>query len=372
MAGLIEHFASLPDPRIERCKKHNLIDIIFITITAVICGADDWEDIEEFGVIRADWLKNILELPNGIPSHDTFNRVFSLLDPIKMEECFVSWVQSVASLTEGQVISIDGKRLCASGEQGKKSIIHMVSAWSDANHLVLAQQKVSDKSNEITAIPALLEVLCLKGCIVTIDAMGCQKDIAAKIIEKQADYVLAVKGNQKHLLDDIQEAFAAGKISDSYSQVEIGHGRIEKRTCELIADTHWLCNQEQWTNVKTLIALHSQRTIKATGETQRQTRYFISSLTVSATQLGAVIREHWSIENDLHWTLDVAFGEDKSRKRAGHAAQNFSLMSKIALNLLKLHEDRRGSKKISIKTKRKKAAWEKDYLIAILNQADKL
>ena len=207
MTTIMEHFKSLPDPRIDRKKLHRLQDIIFITIAAALCGCDEWNDIEEFGELRHDWLKTILELPNGIPSHDTFNRVFSLIDPHALQQCFISWVQEVAQLTEGRIISIDGKRMCNSGEEGNKAIIHMVSAWSNANNMVLAQQKVNDKSNEITAIPALLEILDIKGCLITIDAMGCQQEIASKIISKQADYILAVKGNQGHLHDDIQEAF---------------------------------------------------------------------------------------------------------------------------------------------------------------------
>src|SRR5882672_1505008 len=239
MADIIEHFGSLPDPRIDRKKQHKLIDIIFITMAAVICGCDDWYEIEEYGTLKYEWFKTILELPNGIPSHDTFNRVFSLLNAQALQQCFLSWVQSVAKITEGRIISIDGKRMCNSGEHGSKAIIHMVSAWCSDNNMVLAQQKVNDKSNEITAIPALLEVLSIKDCLVTIDAMGCQKDIAAKIKDKEADYILAVKENHAHLYDDIREAFGQAKTIEEHTQINAGHGRIEKRTCRIITDIDW-------------------------------------------------------------------------------------------------------------------------------------
>src|SRR3954466_6107423 len=220
MTSVMEHFETVTDPRMERRKLHKLHDIIFITIAAVVCGCDEWNDIEEFGQIRYDWLKTILELPNGIPSHDTFNRVFSLLAPKELQQCFSSWIQAVAKVTEGSIISIDGKRMCNSGEGGSKAIIHMVSAWSNANSMVLAQQKVDDKSNEITAIPALLDILDIKDCLVTIDAMGCQQEIAKKIVSKEADYILAVKKNQEHLYEDLQEAFEQEKNVSSHLQVD--------------------------------------------------------------------------------------------------------------------------------------------------------
>ena len=368
MSGLMEHFETLTDPRVERRKLHKLHDIIFITISSVICGCDEWNDIEEFGQIRYDWLKTILELPNGIPSHDTFNRVFSLLDPKELQHCFTSWIQAVAKVTEGSIISIDGKRMCNSGEDGSKAIIHMVSAWSNANNMVLAQQKVNDKSNEISAIPALLDLLDIKGCLVTIDAMGCQQDIARKIVSKEADYILAVKNNQEHLYDDLQEAFEQDKHISSHVQVNADHGRIEKRTCSIIKDTDWICKEQNWTNIHTLIKIESERNSKA-GEAKAevQTRYYISSHQGDAAFFNQAVREHWGIENKLHWTLDVAFGEDKSTKQAGNAAENFSFINKIALNVLKQYDDKRGAQKVSIKTKRKKCGWDKDYLLKVLN-----
>ncbi len=371
MRGIMEHFKTLADPRMDRKKLHQLQDIIFITIAAVICGSNDWEDIEEYGELNYEWLKTVLELPNGIPSHDTFNRVFSLLDPEALRQCFIEWVQTVAQISEGRIISIDGKRMCNSGEGGSKAIIHMVSAWSNANNMVLGQQKVNDKSNEITAIPALLQILDVKGCTITIDAMGCQQDIAATIIKKQADYILAVKGNQGHLHDDIKEAFEQEKEIETDIQLSAGHGRIEKRTCSIITNTGWICKKDKWEGLQTLIRIQSERTQKATGASETQTRYYIASAKAGAAFFNNAVREHWGIENKLHWVLDVAFGEDASNKKAGNAAENFSFINKIALNLLQNYDDRRGAKKISMKTKRKKCAWSNDYLLIILKGANK-
>lgn len=364
MASFLEHFDALPDPRVERTKLHKLSDILFITIAAVLSGCDDWNEIELYGETKEEWLRKYLELANGIPSHDTFNRVFSLLDPEALRQCFLSWVESIASLTKGAVVSIDGKRLCGSGQDGKRSIVHMVSAWSGANSLVLAQVKVEDKSNEISAIPSLLDVLELKGCLITIDAMGCQKDIAESIIEKGADYILAVKGNQGFLLDDIKEAFSQHKNIEVHTGLNQGHGRIEKRTCRVIKDTDWICRAGQWKELKSLIEITAERTIKTTGEPQREIRYYISSLLADAPSFNQHVRSHWGIENGLHWTLDVVFKEDQSQKRAGHAAENFALITRLALNLLKNDN----SSKISMKNKRHKAGWDNNYIIHLLTK----
>ena len=370
MSGIIEHFSSLADPRTKEHKKeHKLIDILFITIAAVICGAEDWNDIELYGEQKEDWLKTILELPSGIPSHDTFNRVFSLIEPSELQNCFISWVQSIAKITDGQIISIDGKRMCNSGEQGKKAVIHMVSAWSNANSMVLGQIKVNDKSNEITAIPALLDLLMVKGCWITIDAMGCQKDIAAKIKSKEAEYILAVKDNQAHLHDDIKDAFKHGITEQVHEQSNLGHGRIEKRACRIITAMEWVCKAEDWQGLQTLIEIKSERTIKATGVKETQTRHYISSALSTAKKFNEAIREHWGIENNLHWVLDVAFNEDNSMKRAGNAAENFSVISKIALNAVRQSEQKKGATRLSVKSKRKKAGWSNDYLTAILTNA---
>lgn len=370
MSSIIEHFSSLSDPRTKEHKKvHKLIDIVFITIAAVICGVEDWNDIEEYGKAKQTWLKTILELPAGIPSHDTFNRVFSLIDTDELQKYFIAWVQSIAKITKGEIISIDGKRMCNSGEKGNKAIIHMVSAWSNANSMVLGQVKVNDKSNEITAIPALLDLLMVKGCWITIDAMGCQKDIAAKIKDREAEYILAVKDNQEHLHDDIKDAFKYGSIEQTDTQTNLGHGRIEKRTCRIITAMEWVCKSEDWQGLQTLIEIKSERTIKATGIKETQVRHYISSAKSTAKKFNEAIREHWGIENNLHWILDVAFNEDNSTKRAGNAAENFSVISKIAVNLINQYEHKKGARKLSMKTKRKKAGWSNDYLIAILAQA---
>jgi predicted transposase YbfD/YdcC len=329
-----------------------------------VSGCSDWNDIELYGQTKEPWLKNFLKLPNGIPSHDTFNRVFAALDPLALEQCFVEWIQQVAMITEGKVVSIDGKRLRRSGSGGKKSFIHMVSAWSNENEMVLGQSKVDDKSNEITVIPTLLEVLDLEGSIITIDAMGCQRNIAEKIVDKGADYVLALKGNQGNLLDDVTEAFNETPDGESVSkETSLGHGRIEKRTCRVIKDTSWICKSEEWKGLQSLVRIESERSHKNTGETQREVRYYISSLSGDASLHNKAIREHWGIENKLHWTLDVVFGEDQSQKRAGNAAQNFSIITRIALNLLKNYKTK---KFLSMKNKRNKAGWDNEFLLDVI------
>lgn len=363
MTGLIRFFEAMEDPRVERTKLHKCIDILSITIAAVICGCEDWNEIALFGKLKKEWLSTFLELPNGIPSHDTFNRFFAALNPQVLQQCFLNWIQEVANITEGRIISIDGKRLCGSGTEGKKAIVHMVSAWCNANNMVLGQVKTDDKSNEITAIPELLNLLDIKGCTITIDAMGCQTDIAAKIVGKEADYLLAVKGNQAHLYDDIKEAFehTPGGQQEISTTLETDHGRIEKRTCQVIDDIDWVCNKE-WEGLKRLIKITAERTDKSSGEQSKECRYYISSATFKANEFLHVSRQHWGIENKLHWMLDVNFGEDASQKRAGNAAQNFSVISRIALNLLQNEK----SKKLSIKKKRLAAGWDHTYLEKLL------
>ncbi|MBD0287644.1 MAG: ISAs1 family transposase [Flavisolibacter sp.] len=366
MPSFFEHFGSLPDPRFDRTKLHKLSDILFITIAVVLSGCDDWNEIELYGETKEEWLRKYLELPNGIPSHDTFNRVFAALDPFALQACFLSWVEAVAELSKGTQVSIDDKRLCASGQDGKRSIIHVVSAWSEANHMVLAQVKVGDKSNVITAIPAPLDLLDLKGCIVTIDAMGCQREIASSIVDKEADHILAVKANQEFLLDDIKEAFTKNKMMESDTEMNMGHGRIERRICRVLQDTEWVCKAEEWKGLKTLIEISAERTGKSTGEWQKETRYYISSLAADAASFNQYIRGHWGIENHLHWTLDVVFSEDRSQKRAGNAAQNFALVNRIALNLL--NNDK--TTKASMKNKRHKAGWDNNYLLHLLTKTE--
>lgn len=366
MQGFIEHFGDIPDPRIERTKKHKLIDILFITLSAVLCGCDEWEEIQAYGERKESWLRKYVELPNGIPSHDTINRVISAIDPKVMQERFVQWVQGIATLSKGEVVSIDGKRLCGSGKDSKESIVHMVSVWSDANNLVLGNYKVDDKSNEITAIPKLLEMLDLSGCIITIDAMGCQKQIAEKIADHQAHYILAVKDNQAHLLDDIQEAFGHEKHAQISTDVQsnLGHGRIEKRSCRVITDIDWVCKSQDWKALASLVELTAERTDKKTGSYQKEVRYYISDLVQSAKEFNGCIRSHWGIENRQHWILDVAFREDQSRKRAGNAAENFGIINRIALNILKKDT----TVKASMKRKRKMAGWDDQYLEQLLAQ----
>jgi len=355
-------FSDLIDPRVERTKLHSLKDILALTICAVLSGCNDWEEIEIYGISKEKWLKTFLELPNGIPSHDTINRLFSTLKPDDLQDCFIKWVQSIAGISHGNVISIDGKRLCNSGEKGKRSIIHMVSAWNNANNMVMGQVKTEKKSNEITAIPALLNLLIIEGSIVTIDAMGCQKIIAEEIIKKEAEYVLAVKDNQAHLLDDIKEAFDQTPSVTSDTNIEIGHGRIEKRTCKVITDMDWVSKPEGWKKLQSIIKIETERTDKQSGEKQSEQRFYISSLNTTPKHLNEVIRSHWGIENKLHWSLDVTFKEDYSTKQAGNAAQNFSTITKIALNLLKTEN----SKKRSIKNKRLLCGWNEEFLANLL------
>lgn len=362
MAIVLPFFENLVDPRIERTKLHSLKDILALTICAVLSGCNDWEEIELYGISKENWLKTFLALPNGIPSHDTINRVFSALDTKDLQGCFIDWVQSIAGISNGKVVSIDGKRLCNAGVDGKKSIIHMVSAWSNANNMVMGQVKTDDKSNEITAIPALLDLLVLEGSIITIDAMGCQTAIAEKIVDKDADYVLAVKDNQAHLLDDIKDAFAQtpGAVADI--SMETAHGRIEKRTCKVITDMDWISKAGNWKKLQSIISIETRRTDKKSGEIQLEQRFYISSLCTTPKYFNEIIRGHWGIENKLHWCLDVVFKEDYSTKQAGNAAENFSLITKIALNLLK----NENSKKRSLKNKRLLCGWDEAFLANLL------
>ncbi len=356
-------FSQIDDPRSDINKLHKLEDILLIGIISVICAADTWKNMETYAKAKEEFLRSFLELPNGIPSDDTFNRVFSSIDSEQFEACFVDWVSRLVNLTDGEIIPIDGKTIRGAKANGKKSPFHMVSAWASNNNLVLGQVKVSEKSNEITAIPRLLELITVKGCTVTIDAMGCQQEIASKIIEKGANYVLAVKENQKQLHQDIVDEFRFGKNIQTDFSEELDHGRIETRKCSVITDFKFIENAQEWTGLKSIIKIESIREFKNSDKpTETATRYYISSLLTGAKELQRTIRLHWGIENKLHWVLDVAFSEDASRKRAGNASQNFSILSKIALNLLKNDT----SEKQGIKGKRLKAAYDQNYLIKIL------
>jgi predicted transposase YbfD/YdcC len=358
--NLLSYFSEMKDPRIDRTKRHLFDDIIFIAIASVLSGGQTWNDMQEYGEIKQEWLSTFLELPNGIPSHDTFNRFFAAISPEEFEKCFLNWVKEICERTHGEVVSIDGKTIRGSRSEGNKSATHIVSAWADQNELILGQIKVDDKSNEITAIPKLLEALVLDGCVITIDAMGCQKNIAKKIISKNANYILSVKENQKELHDDIQDSFRILKASDYHDNLDYGHGRIETRKCSIISDLSLVENAEKWMNIKAIVKMERERYFKATGKTENETSYYISSIN-SAEQIYLGIRKHWGIENKVHWILDVAFGEDLSRKRTGNAAQNYSTLNRIALNLLKKDDS-----KVGIKSRMKKAGWGNEYLIKLI------
>lgn len=361
---LLTVFSQIEDPRSDINKLHNLTDILLIGIISVICAADTWKNMHAYAKAKEDFLRGFLELPNGIPSEDTFNRVFSSIDSEQFESCFIEWVNSLAKITEGEIVAIDGKTIRGAKSGGKKSPIHMVSAWAGKNNLVLGQTKVSEKSNEITAIPKLLDALSMEGSIVTIDAMGCQQEIAKKIVEKESNYILAVKENQKGLYEDIKDQFRFANSEQIDVDLHADHGRIESRTCTIITDLSNIRKVENWENLKTIIKIDSIREFKNSNKAkEKATRYYISSLQASPQDFQRAIRSHWYIENKLHWTLDVAFGEDASRKRAGNASQNFSILNKIALNLLKNEK----TEKQGLKGKRLKAAWDNQYLINVLN-----
>lgn len=367
-ATLLEHFASLDDPRVERTKEHLLLDIVGITICGVICGADSWVDIEHYGNAKLDWLQEFLQLPNGIPSHDTFARVFARLDPEQLQSCFLSWIKAVSQLSVGEIIALDGKTLCQSYDNGgSRGAIHMVSAWACQNRLVLGQVKVDDKSNEITAIPRLLEVLAIAGCIVTIDAMGCQKAIAKLITDRQGDYVLALKANQGKLYQDVVQLFETAQRAgfqdmehDYYQSVSGGHGRTEIRRHWTVGQVNHLTGAHAWQGFQTVGMVQSQRRIK--GQTQTETRYYILSLPSQAHPFAQAVRAHWGIENCVHWVLDVAFNEDACRVRKDHAPQNLALVRHIALNLLTQEKTSKGG----VKAKRLKAGWDNAYLARVL------
>jgi len=358
--NLLSYFSRMKDPRVERTRYHLLDDIIFISIASVLSGAESWNEMERYGKLKKEWLSTFLELPYGIPSHDTFNRFFSALDPIEFEKCFSNWVSSIFERTNGEVICIDGKTMCGARYQGCKSATHIVSAWADQNEIILGQLKVDEKSNEITAIPQLLDALLLQGCVVTIDAMGCQKAIVTKIIDKEADYILAVKENQKELYEDILDSFRVLPVIDDYEELDFGHGRIETRKCSILTDLSLVFGKDKWKGLISIVKIERIREFKATGKIQKETSHYISSLN-QAKEIGLGVRKHWGIENKVHWVLDVAFSEDLSRKRAGNAAENYSTINRIALNLLKKDDT-----KIGVKAKRKMAGWDNEYLRKVM------
>lgn len=366
------HFGFLQDPRLERRKLHELLDIIGLSIMAVVSGADGWVSVEEYGEAKKEFLRAYLPLSNGIPSHDTIGRVFSLLDAQAFEKGFASWTQAVCQLAQGEVVAVDGKTLRHSHDaSGGKAAIHLVSAWASANGVGLGQVKVDDKSNEITAIPKLLQVLDLSGCIVTIDAMGTQKDIARLIRQQGADYLLALKANHAELHEEVTSAFRhlqGSRFCCTGEEWDKGHGRIECRRCHVIdlnaRDFDWLLPTDLagWKDLNTLVMIDASRWVNEREE--RQQRYYLSSLSALRPPefFNRAVRSHWQIENGCHWTLDVAFGEDACRIRKGFADQNFSILRRLALNLLKNEK----TLKIGVRNKRLRAAWDNDYLLKVL------
>jgi len=371
LASFQTYFADIEDPRVERTRRYELLDIIVMAICAVICGADDWVDVEAWGNAKLDWLRQYLPLPSGIPSHDTFGDVFARLKPEQFETSFLRWVQAVMGASGGKIVAIDGKTLRRSHDRRLgKSAIHMVSAWASANHLLLGQVKVDEKSNEITAIPALLELLTLGGCVVTIDAMGTQTEIARVIVDQGGDYVLAAKDNQGQLYEDVVATFQEAEerqfehVPHTYAKtINKGHGRVEIRECWAIERLDYLealRTAEDWPELRSLIMVRAERRLGA--EVSLERRYYISSLPEHAERLLPIIRSHWGVENELHWCLDVAFREDDSRIRTGDGAQNFSFLRRLALTLLKSEK----TAKMGLKAKRHKAGWDNDYLLTVL------
>jgi predicted transposase YbfD/YdcC len=367
--SITSYFCTLEDPRSDHTRRHKLMDIITIAICGAICGADSWVDLELFGKSNEEWLQGFLELPSGIPSHDTFGQVFAHLDAQQFQDSFQEWVQGVSAVTRGQVIAIDGKTVRRSHDQSLgKNAIHMVSAWAAENRLVLGQTKVAEKSNEITAIPELLALLDVAGCIVTIDAMGCQKEIARLIIEESGDYVLALKENHGQLYQGVQELFAdedlVATAGDFHETVNKGHGRLEHRQCWSMADSEclrYLNPQGEWPWLQSVAKVTGER--RMGEETSVESRYYISSLPGGAEQLLWAVREHWGIENSVHWVLDIAFREDESRVRKGHGQQNLATMRHMALNLLRRETTSKGG----VKAKRLRAGWDPAYLIKVLS-----
>jgi predicted transposase YbfD/YdcC len=367
-ASFFDHFDALEDPRIERCQRHHLCDILFLAVCAMIAGANDFVAMQKFGLAKWEWLKKFLELPNGIPSHDTLGRVFSLLDGEQFIQCFLGWVQTIHEVTAGEIVAVDGKTCRASLDRAKgQNPLHVVSAWASANRVVLGQVMVDEKSNEITAIPKLLQMLELRGAVVTIDAMGCQKEIAATIRERQADYVLAVKGNQEHLEEDIAAHFAAldegskrPRQRSQTTQHSQGHGRVETRWYDAAPVPPTLRHRQEWQDLHSIC--RATRAWTERGEDKSDVRYFISSLPADAQTLGKAILGHWGIENGLHWMLDMYFGEDRSRARTEEAAANLAVLRRWILTLLR--QDK--TLKDGIEKKRLQAGWNEDILERIL------
>jgi predicted transposase YbfD/YdcC len=366
---LVEHFSALEDPRCAGKIEHRLIDILVIAVCAVIACAESWDDIALYGRNKVSWLRSFLRLANGIPSHDTFRRVFMLIDPDAFEACFATWAQSFAENIDREVVAIDGKTLRRSFDCGRaQGPLHLVSAWASAQGLVLGQREVDGKSNEITAIPALLETLSVTNCIVTLDAMGCQKTIAARILDRHADYLLVLKANHGKAFLAVKECceqhcFARGAPGKPvFDAFDDSHGRLVRRRVFVCPEAVALDELEAWPELRTVLAVESIRGVNGSGKVEAKIRYFLSSCRDDPAVLVQAIRRHWTIENGLHWVLDVTFREDDSRVRDRMAARNLAILRKIAINLMT--RDRKPS--ISIRARRKQAAWNDDYMLSLL------
>ena len=375
-ATFLRFFDSISDPRIERCKKHNLIDILFLAISAVISGSEGWEDIENFGHIKLDWLRQYRPFDAGIPRHDTIARVICRLKASEIEQAFQGWVSSLIETTGCDVIAVDGKAARRSfSTKDRKNALHTVSAWSCQHQLVLGQVAVDAKSNEITAIPELLHMLDIEKSIITLDAMGCQKEIAKQIIDQKADYILALKGNHSGMRKELEawwhklqrEGFTEENY-DEYTQTDSGHGRIETRTCrQTLINKKWLDKKYQWTGLNSIIEVKSDVHEKSSGKETTETRWYISSLSLDAEQSLYAVRNHWQVES-MHWMLDMTFREDESRIRKGRGALAFNVMRKIAMGMFKQDE----TKSASVKAKKKMAALDDDYRSTLVESGIKM
>lgn len=375
--SLVEHFETLADPRVARTRAHELMDILVIAVCTLLCGGETFNDMEDFGHAKHEWFKTFLRLPHGIPAHDTFNRLFAALDPEQFLDCFLRWTQSLRVAVPQEIVALDGKALRRALDQDE-SVQYVVSAWAEGNGLVLGQRKVEEKSNELTAVPELLRVLELAGCIVTLDAMGCQKKIAREIVEADADYVLALKGNQETVHAEVKSFLdatlverqkprpkgaplpAAAARLQELTTVEKDHGRLETRRYWQSEELGWFADLGKWEGLRSVGLVEATR--EAGGKVTVERRYYLSSLPLDVATFARAVRGHWGVENKLHWVLDVVFGEDQSRARAGHAAGNLATLRRLALNLLK----REPTKKRGIRAKQLNAGWDHAYLLRLL------
>jgi len=368
VVDFLKSFEDLDDPRQRGKVLYPLDEVLLLVLLGVVAGCESWVEIARYGEKKLALLRRFRPFEDGTPSHDQLGDIFAVLDAEQFQTCFVAWVTSLIEL-KPEIVAIDGKTLRRSYQKsGSKAAIHMVSAWSAGQNMVLGQVKVADKSNEITAIPKLLDMLTIKSAVVTIDAMGCQKEIAAKIVEKEADYVLALKGNQGTLRDDVEEFFIEQKANDyadckpaRHETLEKNHGRIETRTVTVVGDIDWLTARHAWSGLASIAMVESCREIGAKSE--RETRFYITSLAGSAERIGSAIRGHWGIENGLHWVMDMVFRDDECRIRKKNAPANFATVKHMASNLL-----RQAPGKDSLRVKRKLAAWDDDYLAAIVTR----